>query len=599
VSETTSGDIDDYNIDDSSISGSDTVNLVSVGVRFNTSSATQEDFRVRLKDAVGGVAIESNTLSPASTTWTTNATAAPKLYPLTAYTRPEQDTAWTDTTLDTAQVGLRDVLAGTGTVQVTAAWALVDYTEPQDISVSGTCDDFDQTTDCTSDDGSNSVAVAFDGTLQGQSDATVDGSWSITGVTPPASGTIVTVFINGEATPSERAVAVTKYDGTGDITGVKLFQRHLTIGSDDNQTLSNADIDAYDNSVSGDEDIFFEVSAGNDLTVDTSAAYTDEELYIVVGNTYRPASGGGGDVNTTHLENDGTFQADANAINVFGSWQNDGTFTAGTSSVTMTSTTTGRTLSGTLTGTSAFYDLTFSGSGGAWSFSAAAETDRDFIITAGTVTAPSGNLTVARNFTNDGGFTHNSGTVILDTTTTATVSSSNSGTTFNHFTSTAATKTIQFEKHTTDVPVFTFAGTFTITGTAGNLINLYSDTSATQWKAHFNSDQTTVTYVNLRDGGCDTGTSTVFMDATSTSVSNNDTCWHWPTNRLWSGGAELQSATAEVETNFNDGSALSISTSTKRSGEAAWRVNTTSANAAFNKYFVNSPTQSKYWVRFY
>ncbi|MEX2012668.1 MAG: hypothetical protein WD970_02905, partial [Patescibacteria group bacterium] len=86
VSETTSGDIDDYNIDDSSISGSDTVNLVSVGVRFNTSSATQEDFRVRLKDATTGVAIESNTLSPASTTWTTNATAAPKLYPLTAYT---------------------------------------------------------------------------------------------------------------------------------------------------------------------------------------------------------------------------------------------------------------------------------------------------------------------------------------------------------------------------------------------------------------------------------------------------------------------------------------------------------------------------------
>ncbi len=596
VSETTSGDIDDYNIDDSSIGASDVVNLVSVGVRFNSSSATQEDFRVRLRDSTTGIAIESNNLSPASTTWTTNATAAPKLHPLTAYTRPEQDSVWLDAQLDTAQIGVRDVLSGTGTAQVTALWLLVDYSPPATISISGTCDLYDQTTDCNTDDGSNSIAVAVDGTLQGQSDATVDGAWNISGVTQPATGAIITVFINGESTASERAVAVTKYDGTSDISGVVLYHRHLTIGSADNQTLSNSDIDAYDNSVSGDADIFFDVSAGNDLTVDTSATYSDEELYIVTGNTYRPASAGGGDVNTTHLENDGTFQVDSNAINVFGNWQNDGTFTAGTSSVTMTSTTTGRTLAGTMTGASAFYDLTFSGSGGTWSFSAAAETDRDFIITTGAVTAPSGNLTIARNFTNETGFTHNSGTVILDTTTTATVSSGTAGTTFNNFQSTAATKTIQFEKHTTGTPVFTFTGTFTITGTSGNLINLYSDTSATQWKAHFNTAQTTVTYVNLRDGGCDTGTANVYMDATSTSVSNNDTCWVWPINRLWSGGAELQSATAEVETNFNDGTVF-VDTTTKRSGGASWH--TSNAPSAFNKYIVSSPTSGKYWFRVY
>jgi hypothetical protein len=598
VEETTSGDYEDFNIQDSSIGGSDVVNLVSVGVRFRSSSATQEDFRVRVKDASGEIAIESNNISPASTTWTTNATADPKIYPLTAYTRPELSSAWFDSQLDSAQIGLRDVLSGTGTAQVSTAWLLVDYAPPATILVTGSCDQFDQTTDC-SDDGANAIAFAVNGTLQGQTDTVVDGAWSISGVTQPSTGDIITVFIDGETTDNEEAVAVAKYDGTGDITGIVLYQRHLTIGSADNQTLSNTDIDAYDNSVSSDEDIFFEVTAGNDLTVDTLGSYTDEELYIVGSNVYQPASGGGGDVTTVHIENDGTFTANTNAITVNGSWQNDGSFGAGTSGVTMNSTTTGRTLSGTMTGGSAFYDLTFNGSGGAWSFSAAAETDRDFIITAGTVTAPSGNLTIARNFTNNGAFTHNSGTVVLDTTTTATVTSASGGTTFNNFTSTTATKTIQFTKHTTGTPVFTFAGTFTITGSSGNLINLYSDTSGTQWKAHFNAHQYSVSFVNLRDGGCDTGTSNVYLDSGSTSVSNNDTCWVFPINRLWSGGAELQSATAQVETNFNDGSALSVNTTTKRSGAAAWRVNPTSSNAAFNKYYVNTPTQGKYWARFY
>jgi hypothetical protein len=596
VSETTTGDIDDYNLTDSSIGGSDTVNLVSFGVRFRTNSATQEDFKVRVKDSTTGIAIESNILSPASTTWTTNATADPKLFPLTAYTRPELSTAWTDTQLDTAQVGLRDV-GGSGTVEVTAVWLLVDYSPPATIVVSGTCDQYDQTTDCT-DDGSNQIRVAVNGSLQAQVDTTVDGAWAISGVTQPSSGDIITVFIDANADANE-AVAVAKYDGTGDISGIKLFQRHLTIGSDDNQTITNANLASYDNSVSADEDIFFDVSAGNDLTVDSLGSYTDERLFIVTGNTFRPASGGGADVTTVHVEIDGTWTADSNVITVNGNWQNDGTFTAGTSSLTMNSTTTGRTLSGAMTGSSAFYDLTFNGSGGAWSFSAAAETDRDFIITAGSVTAPSGNLTVARNFTNNGTFTHNSGTVVLDTTTTATVTSASGGTTFNNFTSTAATKTIQFTKHTTGTPVFTFAGTFTITGTSGNLINIYSDTNGTQWKAHFNSNQTSVTYANIRDGGCNTGTANVFLGTDSTSAGNNDTCWVFPINRLWSGGAELQSATAGVETNFNDGSSQSISTSIKRSGEASWRVNTTSSISAFNKYFVNTPTQGKYWVRIY
>lgn len=397
ISETITGNIEDYDIENATFGDTATVNVVSVGARFNTSSATQEDFRVRLKAGTSGTAIESPILAQASTTWVTNQTAAPNNYPVTAYSQPEVTTTWNDTALDSAQIGVRDV-SGSGTIQVSTLWLLVEYV-PATITISGTCDQYDRTTDC-SDDGSNSIKVAVNGNLQGQSDTTVDGAWSIASVVQPAASDIVTVFIDANADTNE-AVAVTKYDGTGNISGIVLYQRHLTLGSDDNPTLSNVDIDAYDNSVSGDEDIFFEIDANDDLTVDSVSTYTDEYLFIKTGTTYRPGSGGSSNINTTHLENDGTLQADANAININGSWQNDGTFTADTSTTTFTSTTTGRTLAGTMTGTSEFYNLTFNGVSGGWTFSAAVETGNSFQVVNGAVAGNGQNLTVANDFTLD------------------------------------------------------------------------------------------------------------------------------------------------------------------------------------------------------
>src|SRR3989344_4008352 len=58
--------------------------------------------------------------------------------------------------------------------------------------------------------------------------------------------------------------------------------------------------------------------------------------------------------------------------------------------------------------------------GGVWSFGANASTT-NFTIANGTTTAPSGLLSIAGNYTNSGGFTHNSGMVYLSGTTTQTV----------------------------------------------------------------------------------------------------------------------------------------------------------------------------------
>ncbi|OGK32043.1 hypothetical protein A2956_04880 [Candidatus Roizmanbacteria bacterium RIFCSPLOWO2_01_FULL_37_57] len=214
------------------------------------------------------------------------------------------------------------------------------WNAPNPINITGTCDQYDEITDCT-DSGAEEIKVAYDGVVQTTVDGTVDGSWQITGIQAPASGQVVTVFINSESTANERANAVTKYDGSGNITGVKLFQRHLTIGSDDTGvTVSNTNLSQYDNSVSGDADIFFEVDSNDDLNVDTSGAYSDEKLYLNGSDTYQPGTGNSSNVTTEnfHSVSGATFDITGNTVYVDGTWNNAGTFSCNAGTVVFRST---------------------------------------------------------------------------------------------------------------------------------------------------------------------------------------------------------------------------------------------------------------------
>lgn len=206
------------------------------------------------------------------------------------------------------------------------------------ISVSGSCKQWDQTTNC-SDTGT--LRVAINGVLDGATQATVGGTWTISGVTQPSANDIVTVFIDGAAAASNRAVAITKYDGSGNITGMTLFERHLVLGSDENPTLINADLAQYDYSAStNDADIIFDVDGSNNLTLDNLGNYSDERLLVRTGTTYQPSSVSNVTVNTHHFQasTSATVIANGNTFNTSGDWLNRGTFTQGTSSVVMSST---------------------------------------------------------------------------------------------------------------------------------------------------------------------------------------------------------------------------------------------------------------------
>ncbi|MEI6144012.1 MAG: LamG-like jellyroll fold domain-containing protein [Candidatus Berkelbacteria bacterium] len=195
------------------------------------------------------------------------------------------------------------------------------------IDLTGTCQKIDRTTNCANGE---TVRYAVNGVLNAATATTLNGSFTFSAITAPTSGDTITVFIDGVADDLE-ANAVTKYDGSGSIA-MTLYERHLVLGSGDNQTLSSADINKYDNSVSSDEDIYFEVDSSGNLTIPAAAtsSYSDQLLYVLAGNTYRPASAGGKIVSTPnlYLPASSTMSCDSNTIKI----------TAGATAVTTTGT---------------------------------------------------------------------------------------------------------------------------------------------------------------------------------------------------------------------------------------------------------------------
>lgn len=263
-----------------------------------------------------------------------------------------------------------DVVVSAGTVGPDHIRATSGTTTISVFSISGTCAQSDRSTVCDGDDGSDSIKVAYNGVVQGQSDTTIDGSWQITGLTAPSSGDVVTVFIDGAA-DSREAVAVTKYDGSGVMSGVILYWTHLTIGSSDNQSISNTNLSSYDYSASGnDEDIFFDVTSTS-LVMDATTFNAGQSIYILASNTYAPAG----------------------TATIAGSWINAGTFTHGSSTVTLNGTTSGYIINAN-NGNGAFNSLTLNGSGGVWTVTSTEITIAGTLtITAGTYNGGSGRTT--------------------------------------------------------------------------------------------------------------------------------------------------------------------------------------------------------------
>lgn len=290
--------------------------------------------------------------------------------------------------------------------------------------------------------GSQAVKIALNGSGQRTTTTAANGTYTLA-MPDPGPGGVFTVWLNTNG--GAMGTTVTRSNG-GAISGVDIYQNRLVTTHEDSGPLSNINLGTCDKTsgttgVCVDTDLHFDEASSN-LTVDN-----DWRVYIKGGKTFTPggtvtlspggtAASVGGDIKWGSATS--TLNVSTNALNVGGDWINTagGNFTkASGQTTTMTGTVTGLTVDAS---TKNFEKLTFNGTAGAWAFTPAAtavNVDNDFAITTGTVTAPSGTLSVGGNWTNGATYTHNSGTVAFTSTATGKTvnpgSSSFSNVTFN------------------------------------------------------------------------------------------------------------------------------------------------------------------------
>ncbi len=287
------------------------------------------------------------------------------------------------------------------------------------ITVSGTIQEYDELTNVVS----GNVAVAVNGVLQtGKVAAISAGTWSIDNVTV-FEGDIVTVFVTSAANTNE-SVGVTRYDGQGDIDGMTLFERHVSLGSNDATTtaLTNVDIGSYD--FTNTEDVFFDLN-GTTIQMCADAGCSDVELYIQSGVYYEP----GGNVVTHDIEINGTLIAGANTLEINGSWDNNATTTMTGSTVVFATTTGTENIDSTGAVISSFDNIVFGTTtgNGTWSLITTLDVEGDLTVERGTLARGNTEITVAGDLTTSAnGFWTGIATTTFDTGTAATWEDQNS-----------------------------------------------------------------------------------------------------------------------------------------------------------------------------
>jgi hypothetical protein len=228
-------------------------------------------------------------------------------------------------------------------------WA-VEWSEG--VTMSGTLKEYDRTTNVST----ATVTVSVNGGVPVRTGTVSTGAWSVGNVTAFV-GDILTVFVS-DVPDANEAVAVFKYDGIGDINGVEMFERHLTLSADETATTSIADLSLSDNGLIGDEDVFFDVDIDGDLIVCAVGTCSDANLYVGSGNAFVLATSTNKVLITHDLVNDGLMELDGNTVKVSGSWDNNSELSHDSSTIIFTATTGTETIDDAV-GTTTFNNITF------------------------------------------------------------------------------------------------------------------------------------------------------------------------------------------------------------------------------------------------
>jgi len=379
-------------------------------------------------------------------------------------------------------------------------------------------------TDSSSNAG-NLGAVAITGTTTLGSDATLTSN-SGAGTLNLGAGSY-TLTLSGTGSPmgvttfNKGTGSTVVYTGSGTATNIgTVAYNNLTLTPTSATTYSLTGNLTGGNALSGD------VTINNNATLDADNS-----------NNYNLTA-----VDIT-INSGGTYLARGSSIGVSGNWTTNGTFTAGTSTVTFNGSS-GQTITGgttwnnlTIANTHGTADVdpdstqvvtgTLTVNDGIWT-PATGDDYNDVTIGASGSIVPdsSASITVSGDWTNNGGFTHSNSNVTFDTSSTATIAGT---TTFYDFSCSTAGKTIKFTDGTEQT--IASGGTFSIRGAAGNRITLQG-TGAGTWDIDVTDTQNVY---NVAVYNSDANTSTISCYGDSLDGGGNNANWIFNVSTYWVG----------------------------------------------------------------
>ncbi|MDD5486335.1 MAG: hypothetical protein PHW65_02105, partial [Dehalococcoidales bacterium] len=252
-----------------------------------------------------------------------------------------------------------------------------------DIDISGT---FYANEAKSADIGSgHNISVSVDGGEKATVLSGMGGTFAFSDVTV-YENQMIAIFIDDDM-DHEGSLITQAVDASGNISGLegytnKVVLRHETAGPISNTLLDTA-------KPVGEADLHYTITMGAADFDDGFEVWVDN---VVSGKTYTP--GGTVEADDLEIRSGSTFDPAANGVTLHGSYKNSGTLTT-SGLVTFDSTASGKTISGTLTGGSAFYKILFNGTGGAWTIEdailiSAANAADTLTVSAGTVTMGNG-----------------------------------------------------------------------------------------------------------------------------------------------------------------------------------------------------------------
>jgi hypothetical protein len=220
-------------------------------------------------------------------------------------------------------------------------------------------------------------------------------------------------------------------------------------------------------------------------------------------------------VGTLGISNYDTLTMTSGTITNKGYWLNNGTFNAGTGTVTFTG---GAAMPIKGTSSTTFNNLIINRAGATFTLGKAITVSGNLTITAGTLNAAGFGITLGGNWSKSGTFTAASNTVTLTGNASHTITGAN--TFYNLSMTTSGPETLTFQHAVTQ----TITNSLTLSASSGNVLSLVSDSPGTAWGIH--PPAATYDYLSIQDSDNTSG-NTLHAGSNSTNVSGN-TNWTFP-----------------------------------------------------------------------